>query len=216
MTITLYYAPVTCAMVSWIMLNEVHAEFQTIDLNFRKKDHRKTEYLTINPLHKVPALVVNEKVLTENVAIIQWINATFPNEVVLPTNPWEHFKAISLLSWCSSGIHPFLTRMNNPKKIVGGSDNTDSVIQIATTEINECLQVADIMLGKKEFFFNNFSAVDVHFFWCCRRATQFGIALKRFRNVQRHFHFISQRQSVKKLLHYEASVIQKFETSQKA
>ena len=212
MVITLYYAPVTCAMVTWIVLNEVKAEFETINLNFKMKEHRKPEYLNINPFHKVPTLIVDGKMLSENIAIIQWINSNFPQKKVLPIDRWDYFKAISLLSWCSSGIHPYLTRINNPKKVIGKSNNSNFVVQLATNEISECLGVADNILKKNEFFFNNFTAVDVHFFWCCRRARQFGIKLDDFGNVQRHFDSIRLRESVTKLFSYEASVLEKFKT----
>jgi glutathione S-transferase len=33
---------------------------------------------------------------------------------LLPTDPWQEFQAVSLMSWCSGGIHPFLARINSP------------------------------------------------------------------------------------------------------
>ncbi len=117
MEIALYYAPNTCALAPYVTLTEAGADFEVRPLNFRKREHFSPEYLKINPKHKVPALVVDGKILTENVAIHQWVHRTFPDAKILPSDPWDELKAISLHSWCASGIHPFLSRINNPPKV---------------------------------------------------------------------------------------------------
>ena len=69
MEITLYYAPNTCALAPYITLTEAGADFEVRPLNHRKRENFSPEYLKINPKHKVPSLVVDGKILTENVAI---------------------------------------------------------------------------------------------------------------------------------------------------
>ena len=68
MKIELYYAPNTCALAPYVTLTEAGADFEVRPLNFRKRQNLSPEYLKINPKHKVPALVVDGKILTENVA----------------------------------------------------------------------------------------------------------------------------------------------------
>src|SRR5918995_110301 len=106
MEITLYYAPNTCALAPYITLTEAGANFEVRPLNYRKRQNFSPDYLKINPKHKVPALVVDGKILTENVAIHQWVHRTFPNAKILPADPWDQLHAISLHAWCASGIHP--------------------------------------------------------------------------------------------------------------
>ena len=84
----------------------------------RKGQNRAPDYLKLNPLHKVPVLVVDGKPLTENVAIQLWIARHYPQAKVLPADPWDQLKAVSILSLCASGIHPFLVRINNPPQVV--------------------------------------------------------------------------------------------------
>src|SRR5687768_3626674 len=79
MEIALYYAPNTCALAPYITLTEAGADFEVRPLNFRKRQNFTPEYLKINPKHKVPALVVDGKmILTENVAIHQWVHRPSP------------------------------------------------------------------------------------------------------------------------------------------
>ncbi len=79
MNIKLYYATITCAMVSYVALTEAGADFETIPLNFRKADHLGEEYLAINPKHKVPLLTVDGEKISENLAIVTWIDSQFPD-----------------------------------------------------------------------------------------------------------------------------------------
>ena len=210
MEIALYYSPNTCALAPYITLTEAGADFEVRPLNFRKRQNFSPEYLKINPKHKVPALEIDGKTLTENVAIQQWVQRAFPDAKILPTDPWDELKAVSLLSWCSSGIHPYLSRINNPPKVCDAPGTSDSVIKAATEALFEAFQIADDMLAGRESFFDHFTAPDAHFFWCCRRATQFDLDLSGFPNVAAHFKRMEERPSVKKLLAFEKEVQEGF------
>jgi glutathione S-transferase len=206
MKIALYYAPNTCALAPYVTLTEAGADFEVRPLNYRKREHFSPEYLKINPKHKVPTLVVDGKVLTENVAIHQWVHRTFPHAKILPNDPWDELQAISLHAWCASGIHPYLSRINNPAKVCDAPGTSDSVIKIAAEALFENFQIADDLLAGRECFFDHFTAPDAHFFWCCRRATQLGVSVSDFPNVTAHFQRMQERPSVKKLLAFENEV----------
>ena len=210
MEIALYYAPHTCALAPYVTLTEAGANFEVRPLDFRRRQNFSPEYLKINPKHKVPALVFDGKILTENVAIHQWVHRTFPAAKILPSDPWDELQAISLHSWCASGIHPYLSRINNPAKVCEGAGASDSVIKIATDFLVEAFQIGDGLLAGREYFFDHFTAPDAHFFWCCRRATQLGVSLSDFPNVAAHFKRMQERASVKKLLAYEKEVNEGF------
>jgi glutathione S-transferase len=210
MEIALYYAPNTCALAPYITLTEAGAAFEVRPLNFRKREHFSPEYLKINPKHKVPALVVDGKILTENVAIHQWVHRTFPDAKILPADPWDELKAVSLLAWCSSGIHPYLSRINNPPKVCDATGASESVIKFATEALFENFQIAGNLLADREYFFDHFTAPDAHFFWCCRRATQLRVDLSGFPKVVAHLKRMLERPSVKKLLAFEKKVNEMF------
>jgi glutathione S-transferase len=84
MDIALYYSPNACSLVPYVTLTEAKAAFEVRPLNFRRREHFSSDYLTINPRHKVPALVVDDRTLTENVAIQVWIARTFPTPRCFP------------------------------------------------------------------------------------------------------------------------------------
>ena len=213
MEIALYYAPFTCAMAPYITLTEAKADFEVRPLNFRKKQQMSPEYMKLNPKHKVPLLVVDGKTLTENAAIHSWVAHAFPQAKILPEDPWQRCQAISLLSFCSSGIHPYLSRINNPGRVCDDGSEAN-VVAHAAEHLFEALGVADGLLAGREYFFDHFTAPDAHFFWCFRRATQFAeqhpLDLAQFKNCTAHFERMQTRDSVKKLLAFEKSVLDEF------
>src|SRR5262244_399433 len=96
MEIILYYAPNACSLVPYVTLTEANAAFEVRPLNFRKAQHMAVDYLTLNPKHKVPLLIVDGKRLTENVAIQILIARSFPQAKLLPADPWQELQAISI------------------------------------------------------------------------------------------------------------------------
>ena len=210
MEILLYYAPIACSLVPYVTLTEAGANFAVRTINLRKEQQRSADYLKLNPKHKVPLLVVDGKPLSENVAIQIWIARNFPKAKLLPADSWQELQAVSILSWCSSGIHPYLARINSPSKVCDLPDTGESVRKMAVGPLFENYKIADGILAGREYFFDHFTAADVHFFWCFRRGLQFKIDLSGFQNCSAHFERMTNRPSVQKLLSYEKAILEEF------
>lgn len=210
MQISLYYAPFACSMVPFITLTEAGADFEVKPINMRKQQQMSPEYMALNPKHKVPLLVIDGRPLTENTAINTWVHRAFPKARLLPSDPWQELEALSLMSWCASGIHPFLTRINSPVKVCDAPGSEDAVKRAAIDAVHETLQIADKKLAGRDFFFDHFTVPDAHFFWCCRRASQLGIDLKQFPAVAAHHERVLARPSVQKLVAFEKATLDAF------
>ncbi len=207
MQLTLYYAPNTCALAPFVNLAEAGAAFDVHAMNFRKAEHMSPDYLAINPKHKVPMLVIDGERLTENVAIQVWIARQFPAAKLLPADPMGEIKAISLMGWFGSGIHPHLARINSPTKFCDAPGSEESVPRLAAKQLHENFKIADDLLKGREFFFDHFTAVDPYFFWCFRRATQFKLPLEQYSHCQAHFARIGERPSVRRVFAFETETL---------
>ena len=205
MELALTYAPTTCALIPYITLSEAGAAFTTRAINFRARDNMKPDYLALNPMHKVPVLVIDGRPLTENVAIQVWIARAFPKARLLPADPMEEIKAISTMAWCASSIHPHLSRFNSPSKFCAcdapGSEAATRAI--ATEQLLEAYAIAENRLADREYFFDHFTAADAYFFWCWRKAIQFDLPRDKLRACQAHFELLSQRPSVRTALAFD-------------
>ena len=210
MKLTLYYAPITCSLVVLISLNESGAEFEVKRVNLRKTEQMSPEFLRINPKHKVPVLMIDAKPLTENVAMALWMTRAFPKAGILPADSDTEVKAISLMAWCASGIHPHLTRINSPAKFCDTPGSEESINRLAAKELDHVFGIANDMLAEREYFFDKWCAADSHFFWTWRRAIQFGLDFSKYRNCVAHYERMQQRPAVKKALDFEKQVQAEF------
>ena len=210
MKLTLYYAPITCSLVPLISLYEAGAEFEVRPVNLRKTEQMAPEYLRINPKHKVPVLLIDGKPLTENVAMALWMTRAFPKARILPADSDSEVKAISIMAWCASGIHPHLTRINSPAKFCDLPGSEEDLKRLAAKELDHVFAIADDMLSGREYFFDQWCAADSHFFWTWRRATQFSLDFSKYGNCAAHFERMQQRPSVKKAFDFEKQVQAEF------
>lgn len=206
MEISLYYAPIACSLIPYVALTEAGAEFEVKVVNFLKGEHLSPEYMKLNPKHKVPLLMVDGESLTENVAILQWVARNFRDARLLPEG-MDEFRAISLMSWCASGIHPTLTPNVMPQKYCDLPDTEDNVRQCARKVMHENFAIAEDLLDGREWFFDHFTIPDIYFFWCFRRAKLFEIDVSSYQSCNAHFERISDRESVQKLLAFEAETL---------
>ena len=210
MKLTLFYAPMTCALVPYVTLTEAGADFDVQNVNSRTGQLRTPEFLALNPKHKVPVLVIDGEPLTENIALQIWIARQYPNAGLLPVEPKAEIKAISLMAWFASGIHPHLTPNARPENYCDLPGSEESVKRVANKLLFEDFTIADGLLAGREWFCDHFTAPDAYFFWCFRRAISFNLDVSAFKNCMTHFERMQQRASVQKVLAYEKQVQEAF------
>ena len=61
--------------------------YELIRLDPFKGETRTEEFLKLNPARKVPVLVMGDKVLTESIAIMEYLNDLSPEIKLVPTGP---------------------------------------------------------------------------------------------------------------------------------
>ena len=100
----LYFAPGVCSTASHIGLEESGAKYDSQTISFAKNEQRSPEYLKINPRGRVPALVVDEGTIVENTAILDYVAAKYAPQL-MPKDPLQRARAISLMAWFSNSSH---------------------------------------------------------------------------------------------------------------
>jgi glutathione S-transferase len=83
--ITLFYSPNTRATGALILLEELQADYQLHVLNMKAGEQRQAAYLAINPMGKVPALMHNGALVTEQVAVFLYLADLYPQAGLTPT-----------------------------------------------------------------------------------------------------------------------------------
>jgi glutathione S-transferase len=118
--IELYFAPGACSFVPHAGLEAIRAatgqDFTPHLVKLHKGEHKTPEYLEMNPEGLVPVLKVDGKPLTQIVAICDWLDRSFPQAGLLPTESWARAHAMSRLAWMNNTAHPTFTHVFMPNK----------------------------------------------------------------------------------------------------
>lgn len=90
-----------------IALNLKRVEYQYIPVGLGRGEHHSDAFKAINPQELVPALVLdNGEVLTQSVAIIEWLEEAHPDQALLPKDPVARAKVRALSAIVGCDIHP--------------------------------------------------------------------------------------------------------------
>src|SRR5215469_15176103 len=97
------FAPTRSIRARW-MLQELGVAFDAVTVNLAAGEHRRPDFLAVNPAGKVPVLVDGDLVLTESVAIAVYLAEKYPQKHLMPTdaarraevNRWLLFAATEL------------------------------------------------------------------------------------------------------------------------
>lgn len=105
--LTLYhYWRSSCSWrVRWVLALK-GLPYQSVAVNLLKSEQRADAYLAINPTGQVPTLKVGDRYLSESLAIIEWLEETYPHEPLLPEDPWDKALVRELTMMVVSGIQP--------------------------------------------------------------------------------------------------------------
>lgn len=146
---------------------ENNIKFQTI--TFANGDHKKAEYLAINPLGQVPALKDGDLNLSESRAIARYINDKYESGINL--NPDNNIKSNAKFEqWISiesSTITPELSnivfqRLFVPYVLKGIPD--ESIISNSVNKSVPLLDIVNNQLSNKNYFLGDrITLVDVFF-----------------------------------------------------
>jgi glutathione S-transferase len=97
------FAPTRSTRVRWT-LQELGVDFESVTINLAVGEHRRPEFLKINPAAKLPVLVDDDFVLTESIAIVLYLAQKYVHKGLVPTelkqraqvNRWLLFAATEL------------------------------------------------------------------------------------------------------------------------
>lgn len=102
--LTFYYAPTTCSLASHVALEESGLAFEVSRIRLHDTESVAVWRQT-NPAGGVPALISNGRLLTENVAILDYVARLDPQAGLLPDDPFDQARATSLTAWFASTVH---------------------------------------------------------------------------------------------------------------
>lgn len=107
-----------------IALNLKAIAYAARPVNLLKDEHRSAEHLARNPQGLVPALEIDGRVLTQSLAIVEYLDETRPDPPLLPADPAGRQRVRALAYAIAMEIHPVcnLSVSRHVAALVGGGD----------------------------------------------------------------------------------------------
>jgi glutathione S-transferase len=202
--LTLYYCPGACSMASHITLEESGLPFEGKPLRLGKGEAQTPEYLAINPRGKVPALVVDGRALTENVAIMSYVASQVAPGVLLPVDAYDAARAISTITWFSNSVHPPWTHLQRPERFADDAAAHDTVKTTGRQGFIAALQEIDAMLAGKDWLIGNqFTVADAYALVFYGWGARIELSMKDFVAYTAHKQRMLARPAVRRVLERE-------------
>ena len=201
MATKLYYAPGACSLASHIVLEEVGIEYETQRLNLQEGDQRKPEYLALNPRGRVPTLVVDGKVLTENLAIMVYVAGGYPKAGLWPAQTWEQARLLSMLTWFSNTVHPTYGHIVRPERYAEEQEARDAIKEKARESYAHYLREIDELIDNKKWVMGRqYTPADAYALVFYRWGNRQGFPVRMLKSYCGLVERMLERRAVKKVM----------------
>jgi glutathione S-transferase len=203
----LYYAPGACSTASHIGLEESGAKFEGQALSFAKNEQKTPEYLKINSRGRVPALVIDDGAIVENTAILDYVAAKYAPQL-MPKDPAQRARAISLMAWFSNNVHPAFTHIGRPERFADDPSVFDQLKAKGRTNFWAALQEIDgIIDGKPWIMGDQFTVVDGYALVFYGWGKRIGLPIGDLKSYTAWANRMLARPAVRRVLEREQSVL---------
>jgi len=166
MVLKLYYNPGSCSLAAHAALLEAGLAFEIEKIDLASAANESEAYLAKNRWGRVPALVIDDQILTENIAILSFVADLAPERGLLP--PPGSFARIRALEWMallSSTVHVAFRPLFRPGRLASSAAGQADVAAIGLTSLNRTLGLLDARIGRGPYALGEtFSLVDVYLF----------------------------------------------------
>lgn len=203
--IKLYYWPGYCSLATHITLNWLRADFELekVDLSTRQSQ----AFINLNPSSTVPVIVVGDWVLSQNVAILNYLADTHPDAKLNGDgSPESRAQVNRWLAYINSDVHKSFSPLHHPERIQGDSAVIEATQQLARSNIRRHLEVFDKTLEHREWLLGaGRSIADPYLFVMLRWALLFKIDFSGMPHLTRYFDELCRDREVIRSLDEESS-----------
>jgi glutathione S-transferase len=204
--IKLFYSLGSCSLASHIALEEAGAEYELVRTNTAAGDQRKPEYLALNPKGRVPALVTDQGVLTENVAILGWIAQAFPQARLAPADPWGFAQAQAFNSYLASTVHVAHAHRHRGYRWADEESSFADMRRKVPQTVGDCFRLIEDELFRGPWVLGDrYSVCDGYLFTLADWLEGDGVDPAQFPRVLEHRERVRARPAVAKALEMEAA-----------
>ncbi|MCA8277488.1 glutathione S-transferase family protein [Burkholderia sp. AU30280] len=132
-------------------LKELDADFEFISVNLLQGEHKRPEFLRLNPAGKVPVLVDGDLVIPESAAIVLYLADKYPEKALLPADPARRAEAYRWVMFAVTELEQPLWRITRHSFIYPPEKRSPADIELAREDFKTMAAILDKHLEGREF-----------------------------------------------------------------
>lgn len=132
-------------------LKELDADFEFISVNLLQGEHKRPEFLRLNPAGKVPVLVDGDLVIPESAAIVLYLADKYPQKALLPADPALRAQAYRWVMFAVTELEQPLWRITRHSFIYPPEKRSPADIELAREDFRTMAAILDKHLEGREF-----------------------------------------------------------------
>ncbi|WP_321866505.1 glutathione S-transferase family protein [Paraburkholderia tropica] len=136
-------------------LKEVDADFEFISVNLLEGEHKRPDYLRLNPAGKVPVLVDGDRVIPESAAIVLYLADKYPEKGLLPDDLDERAQVYRWTMFAVTELEQPLWRITRHSFIYPPDQRSPADIELARSDFKTMAAILEKHLDGREFIVGN-------------------------------------------------------------
>jgi glutathione S-transferase len=164
MTLTFYYAPMSTATITDLVLEELAVPVKRVKLDIKAGDTKKPDFLKLNPNGKVPLLVHDDVPIFESSAITMYLGEMFGvDKKLYPAPGPKRGEAMKWIAWTNVTLGDSVYNWcRNTQEWLPADHRNAKAGDAAKTELLANLAILDKALANKSFLLGDYTLADTH------------------------------------------------------
>ena len=166
--LTLFTSPRACSGACHIALEESGLDYDIELVKIREGRHLTEEYLRINPWGKIPALRIDDEVLTEAQAILGYIGDSSANNLLPQNDALARARAHEWMNFLTATVHIAFRPLFKPQYLIGDESLYPKLREVGIPNLKNTLLEVDRRLENRDWALgDSYSVVDPYLlvFW---------------------------------------------------
>ena len=163
MSITFYYAPMSTASVTQLVLEELGVAVEKIKLDIAKGETKTPEYKKLNPNAKVPCLVHDGTPIWESAALTMYLGETFGvDKKLYPAPGPRRGEAMMWVTWTNVTLGEAVYRVSRNTSWAPEEQRNAKAAEQGVKDVQDLLKILDGALAGKAYLLGDYTVVDTH------------------------------------------------------
>lgn len=142
-----------------VVLEEKKLPYETVPIDLKKGEQKKSDFLKLNPHGKVPVMIDGTAILYESCIINEYLEEKYPESPLMPRDPAKRARIRILIDFGISQLNPPYQKIRQ-ELMKNEKERNQETIETSKKELQNLLQRLDREIGDRPFLAGELSLLD--------------------------------------------------------